>query len=98
MNNTLLDSHQDEITNPMNLTTLISVISAVGGILTIITGYLLKAHIQHSSCWAGKCCDVSCVDAEEREEVEKTLKRVRTEKRKRDSIVFEKEHSTISIV
>lgn len=95
MNNTLL-SEQENIQT--DLTTLISVISAVGGILTIITGYLLKAHIQHSSCWAGKCCDISCVDREEREEVEKTLKRLRTEKKKRESIVLEKEQSNISIV
>ena len=92
MNNTILESSQN---NEINYNTLISVFSAVGGILTIITGYLLKAHIQHSSCWNGKCCDISCIDREEREEIEKTLKRVRTQKQRKKSETIEMKEVTI---
>lgn len=64
-----------------NPTTLTAIFGGIIGILTVITGYLLKAHIHHSSCYNGRCFDCVCIDSQEKEEVEKTLKRIRTEKR-----------------
>lgn len=41
---------------------LIAVLGGIGGLLTIITGFLLKLHIQRSNCSIGKnCCVFDCV-------------------------------------
>lgn len=86
MDNSTLSSTLEN--NNVNLTTLISVISSIGGILTIITGYLLKAHIQQSSCYGGRCCTIDCVDKEEEKVIKQTLKRYKTEKKRRESEVI----------
>lgn len=64
------------------------ILGGVGGLLTIITTFLLKLHCSRSTCNGGSlCCGVDLVfDKEEKE----TLKRHRTEKRKSlDKIIIE---------
>jgi len=67
----------------MNDEALIATISAIGGLLTIITGYLLKAHINKSACCGGYGCECVC-DPHELEAVN-TVKRIKTERKRRES-------------
>ena len=67
----------------MNDEAIIAVISAIGGVLTIITGYLLKAHINKSACCGGYGCECVC-DPHELEAVN-TVKRIKTERKRRES-------------
>lgn len=61
--------------------TIYGILGAVSGVLTVITGFIIKLHINRSKCANGMCFDCVC-DKEELGE----LQRVRTEKRKRESM------------
>lgn len=68
---------------------IIATLGAVGGILTILTGFIIKLHINRSKCGAGgRCFDCIC-DEEELQ----TLQRHRTEKRRRESMADENNYN-----
>jgi len=66
----------------MDENAIIAIVGSLGGLLTIITGFLLKLHCNRSNCNACKCCEFDITfDSEEVE----NLRRHRTERRKRES-------------
>lgn len=81
-----------------DITAITAIFGGIIGIIGAITTYLLKSHIQRSSCYSGKCFDCVCVDDEEKDEVERTLKRVRTEKKRRESQQLEPIHQSLEEV
>jgi len=57
------------------------ILGGVAGLLTVITGFIIKLHINRSKCANGMCFDCVC-DEEELHELE----RHRTEKRRRETL------------
>lgn len=94
----ILASGENDTTTEPNITLITAVFGGIIGIIGAITTYLLKSHIQRSSCYSGKCFDCVCVDDEEKQEVERTLQRVRTEKKRRESEQLEPIHQSLEEV
>ena len=67
------------------------ILGGIGGLLTIITGFVIKLHINRSKCGKGGMCFDCVCDGEELEE----LQRHRTEKQKRESITKEPTETTV---
>ena len=57
------------------------ILGGVAGLLTVITGFIIKLHVNRSKCANGMCFDCVC-DEEELHELE----RHRTEKRRRETL------------
>jgi|SRR6056300_398882 len=92
----ILNTHTENNNN--NITVITAVFGGLVAVIGAITAYLAKAHIQKSSCYNGKCCNVVCMDEEEKGEVKETLKRLRTDKKRRLTIEEEPTHQTLQEV